>query len=254
MATHANVIEALAAVMADLPAIGKDMKSADSGPQSYKYRGIEQITAAAQPLFARHGVVIVPTVLAWAEPREFQVKSGATWTDERVMVTYRVYGPGGVNDFVEAQLPGIGRDNSDKGTNKALTQAYKYLLLQMLMVADPKDDNDEHKQERDGPPAPSPGIDRVRFRAAVTRAGLTEQAVCEWASQGERSSLDEFDDQDAPALRAAFKTLAEENKRNQIAGDGTGEDRPRDATSHEGEPAPSPPEGADLPTTANGRS
>ena len=35
---------------------------------------------------------------------------------------------------------GIGRDRSDKNANKAQTQAYKYLLLPLLHVADRDDD------------------------------------------------------------------------------------------------------------------
>jgi ERF superfamily len=146
-----NVIEALARIMGELPAIAKKKHpSADGKGVTYPYRGIEEITAEAQGLFAKYGVVLIPYKTVSLETREFQVSSGATWTDEKVETHWRIYGPGGVDDFIEAQTLGIGRDNSDKGFNKAATQCLKYLMLPMLLVADPKDDNDGTTVENDG--------------------------------------------------------------------------------------------------------
>lgn len=132
-----NVIAALSAVMADLPGISKGEKSA----QGYNYRGIEQITAEVQPLLAKHGVVFVPRVLA-RFTKDFELGS-KPWTEEQLTVEYTVYGPGGVDDtIVIGPVVGLGRDNSDKGANKAMTQAYKYALLQTLCIGDAKDDAD----------------------------------------------------------------------------------------------------------------
>jgi len=134
-----NVIVALSRVMAELPNIGRDMES----PQGYNYRGIEQITRHAQPLFAKHGIVLAPHHVEWQAVTELTI-NGRPWTDEKLLVTYRCYGPGGSDDFIVIEVPGIGRDNADKGSNKAMTQAYKYALIQALCVADGKDDADSH--------------------------------------------------------------------------------------------------------------
>jgi hypothetical protein len=146
-----DVIQALARIMEDLPAIAKKKHPTTDGQGvSYPYRGIEEITAEAQGLFAKYCVVPIPWKTVPVETREFQVKSGATWTDEKIEIHWKIYGPGGVADLVEAQTLGIGRDNSDKGFNKAATQAFKYLLLDMLLIADPKDDADGTTVENDG--------------------------------------------------------------------------------------------------------
>ena len=142
----ANVTSALAAVMADLPAIGKDSR----GPRDqggYAYRGIEAITKEASVLLAKHGVVFVPQVVAM-EIRDLVVNS-KPWTDTILTVRYRICGPGGPDDCVEAIVVGIGRDNSDKGANKAMTQAFKYALIQTLCIADQKDDTDGTTMEAD---------------------------------------------------------------------------------------------------------
>jgi hypothetical protein len=55
----ATVQAALAAITAELPAIGKDSQ-APAAMGGYQFRGIEAITRHLQPLLAKHGVVIAP--------------------------------------------------------------------------------------------------------------------------------------------------------------------------------------------------
>ncbi len=153
MPEHANVIEALSRVMADLPAIGRD-QTASAQQGGYAYRGIEQITRHTQGLFAKHGVVFVPHVLSY-EVRELTV-NGKPWTDTLEMVSYTVYGPGGIDDHIEVgPILAIGRDNSDKGANKCMTQAYKYALLQALCISDAKDDGDAASHTADSHAEPA---------------------------------------------------------------------------------------------------
>lgn len=172
-----NVIAALARVMDEMPGIGKDQRaSAQQG--GYAYRGIEQITRELQPLLARHGVVFSPHRVEWRPVRDLIVNN-KPWTDEGVLVTYRVYGPGGIEDFIEVTVPGLGRDNSDKGTNKALTQAFKYALIQTLCISDPREDNDGTIHEADEPglgyePAPKDAIDALRARVQALDPEVAE--------------------------------------------------------------------------------
>ncbi len=147
-----SVIQAVARVMGALPAIGKDGK-ADPSQGGYRYRGIEQITASAQRLLAEHGVIFVPRVVN-AEIVDLTVNN-KPWTDTRLTVAYTVYGPDG-DSIQVGPLLAIGRDNSDKGANKAMTQAFKQALLQVFCIADSKDDTDGSTHEADGPPEESP--------------------------------------------------------------------------------------------------
>lgn len=142
--TEANVVVALSHVMADMPGIGKG----DRSEQGYSYRGIEQITKEARPLLAKHGVVFVPRVVN-REVYQVQINN-RPWSDTVLEVVYTVYGPGGIEDRIEVgPLVGIGRDNSDKGANKAMSQAFKYALLQTLCIGDTKDDGDSQGHEAD---------------------------------------------------------------------------------------------------------
>ncbi len=136
-----NVVAALSLVMRDLPGIAKAKHRTEDGKGlTYAYRGIEEITAEVQGLFAKYGVVTVPRVRA--RTVKDIVVNDRDWTDTYLEVEWDIYGPGGTLDFISATTYGHGRDNSDKGTNKAMTQAYKYLLLDLLAISDPADDND----------------------------------------------------------------------------------------------------------------
>lgn len=165
-----NVAQALAKVMGELPAIGKEGK-ADPKQGGYAYRGIEQITREAQRLFSKYGVVFVPRVTSH-EIKNIVV-ADKPWTDTILTVEYDVLGPShgsrflgtAVSDHLDAVVEdkitagpflGIGRDNSDKGANKAMTQTFKYCLLQLLCISDAKDDTDGQTHEADAPAQPLP--------------------------------------------------------------------------------------------------
>jgi len=172
-----TVHQAVAAVMAELPAIGKGNKS----PEGYQYRGIEAITKHLQPLLAKHGVVIVPNAEVLDTVPSPAMKDG--WQDVAMRVIWHIYGPDGTH--FDAVTHGIGRDRSDKGSNKAQTQAYKYLLLHLFCIADAKDEVDSHAYES----GRAPEVAKMSAAAAKSRllemtGGDKEAAVMAWKKAG----------------------------------------------------------------------
>lgn len=179
-----TVHQALAKVMEELPAIAKGDKS----PQGYTYRGIEAITKQLAPILASNGVVIVPNatitnVLASPGMKE-------SWQDIYMSVEWTIVGPDGSQLY--AKTTGIGRDNADKGANKAQTQAYKYLLLHLLCISDAADDTDgatyddhrdDHRDNDDRPRAAAAGPTPEQ-QVATVFAGLSaheKKAVNDYA-------------------------------------------------------------------------
>lgn len=147
-----NVVEALIRVVRDLPAVGKGERM-DPKAGGYAYRGIEAMTSAAQPLFGKHGVLVCPRVLDSVTTPI--TKGGQPWVHREMRVEYVLRGPNEPEDWiivgpfvVEAD------DNSDKSANKCMTQAFKQMLLQVLVISDRKDDPDEVNRDRDAPSAP----------------------------------------------------------------------------------------------------
>lgn len=158
--SESNVYQAVAAVAAAMPAISKDRKS----EQRYKYRGIDDLYNAIHKPLADAGVLIVPTVL------DHQM-IGVTinekpWVKHVVRVRYTVYGPAG--DSFAGEVVAEGLDNSDKGTGKALSYAYKSFAHQLFAVPtdDPGMDNEHASPVVDHvQPAPAEPVD---LRAVLT--------------------------------------------------------------------------------------
>lgn len=175
-----NVIEALVAVSRDVDAIAKE-KTANAGG-SFKYRGIEDVLSACHDPFIRYGVVVVPQVTQ-AEMIKHEVtrSSGKVGFDfeAQMTVNYRIYGPGGPQDFIDAPIFATGMDSSDKGTGKAMSYAYKQLMFQLLCIpTDAAEDNEarsaaERYIERESLPrfdaGPEPAWDEARWKALADR-------------------------------------------------------------------------------------
>lgn len=115
-------------VMKDIGAIGKDRQNKDQG---YKFRAIEDIYNALHPALVANGVFCVPKVLTH-ESFDRVSKSGSPMIRVVMKIEHRFYAPDG--SYVEAVTCGEGIDNSDKATNKAMSFAMKYAVVELLSL------------------------------------------------------------------------------------------------------------------------
>ncbi len=166
-----GVVAALCEVMAALPNIGKDDKS----PEGYNYRGIEAITRHVQPLFAKHKVLTLPAAEVLGTVPSPAMKDG--WQDVIMRVEWTLVHTDGSS--LTAVTNGIGRDRTDKGANKAQQQAYKYLLLHVLCIADGKDDADglTYEQDRQLDALASTVEQVAEFHETLNRLGDDQKAA-----------------------------------------------------------------------------
>lgn len=148
-----NVVEAWRRVLRDMPAIGKDNRMSQGG--GYNYRSIEQFTAAAATLMARHGCIVLPRGAEITYVEVGKTSSGNVIVEARGTWDWRIFGPGGRDDYIDGASFGQGRDSSDKAANKAATAAFKYFLMPSLMISDSKEDPD-HERIETSLPEPSP--------------------------------------------------------------------------------------------------
>jgi hypothetical protein len=100
-----------------------------------------------------------------AQYRDVRTSNDKPSRECTVTVTYRFYGPAG--DFIEAEVPGESMDVGDKGAPKAMSVAYRILLLQALCIPtdDPEPDAQSYERgraERPTQPAPPSEADQVR--------------------------------------------------------------------------------------------
>ena len=146
-----NVYQAIAAVMAELSkeGISKDRKNQQQG---YAFRGIDDMYNALSPILAKNGLCVLPRVLA-RETIERQTKSGSALFYTTVEVEF---------DFVSAEdgskhtvkTFGEAMDSADKSTNKAMSAAYKYAVMQAFAIPT-EGDNDADAQTHEVAPKPS---------------------------------------------------------------------------------------------------
>lgn len=123
-----NIYSAINAIMAEVPAIGKNQKNAQQG---FMYRGIDVVMNVLQPLLAKYKVFAVPEVLE--QKREERTNNnGGRLLYSVCTIKYTFYADDGSS--VSAVVIGEGMDSGDKATNKAMAIAFKYACFQVFCI------------------------------------------------------------------------------------------------------------------------
>ena len=104
---------------------------------------------AAGPAFRKHGVVVIPRKIKSIDYTTVTVgKNQTVMASVRVQMVYRWFGPDG--DHFDTEVPGEAFDSGDKGTAKAMSVAYRTLLIQALTLPTGDRDPDADSFERAG--------------------------------------------------------------------------------------------------------
>ena len=123
-----KIYRVICEAMKDIKAIGKDKKNQDQG---FKFRGIDDVYNAVQPIFAKHGLFTVPEILEQTR-EERRSRSGGVLMYSICKIRYSFYADDG--SHVDAVVIGEGMDSGDKATNKAMSIAMKYALFQVFAI------------------------------------------------------------------------------------------------------------------------
>lgn len=145
----ALVHEAIIAVLKDVKAIEKKQKNP---AQHYNFRGIDDFYDEFHGLFAKHGLFVLPQIVS-IQREERQNKSGGVLIWTVTETRYRFTASDGSSE--EATVVGEAMDSGDKGCNKAMSAALKYLLTQTFLV--PTEDLED--ADKDTPPPLAPKND-----------------------------------------------------------------------------------------------
>ena len=133
-----NIFQRISAVMQDVQYLAKD-DQIEFGKTKYRAISEEKVTTTIRKSLITHGIVIVPV-------KQEHSKDGVLTT---VDVTYRIKNIENENDYIEAVSSGTGVDTQDKGVGKAMTYAYKYLLLRTFAIPTGEDPEKESSAELD---------------------------------------------------------------------------------------------------------
>jgi hypothetical protein len=133
-------------VQSELSKLGISKDRTNTQGAGYKFRGIDDVYNAIAPLLAEHGLCILPRILS-RQCEERQSKSGGALFYVTVEAEF---------DFVCAEdgskhtvkTFGEAMDSGDKGTNKAMSAAYKYAAFQAFSIPTEGDnDADAHSHQ-----------------------------------------------------------------------------------------------------------
>ena len=114
--------------MAEIGAIGKNSTNEQ---QRYKFRGIDAVYNALNPVMAKYGLFITPEILEHRR-EERTNRNGTALIYSIITMRYSVYAPDG--SFIQTTVIGEGMDSGDKATNKAMSIAMKYAMFQLFMI------------------------------------------------------------------------------------------------------------------------
>ena len=147
--------------MRKIGAIGKDSKNAQQG---YKFRGIDAVYNALNPVMAELGLFICPEILDHRREERISEKEYNGQKSQTVLkysiltIKYTLFAPDGSN--VSCVVVGEGMDSGDKASNKAMSVALKYACFQLFMIpteemVDPDAETHEVVSKAQTPTAPS---------------------------------------------------------------------------------------------------
>jgi hypothetical protein len=130
-----KIFQAISAIMAEVPSIGKNRKNVQ---QNYTFRGIDDMYNALNDILAKNKVFATSEVLRH-EREERQTAKGGVLIYSILTVKFTFYTDDGSS--VTSTMIGEGMDSGDKASNKAMSTAYKYALMQIFCIPtdDPKD-------------------------------------------------------------------------------------------------------------------
>ena len=124
----AEIYQAIIGVMSDIGVIGKEKRNTQQG---FKYRGVDDVMNALQPVMVQHGLFVVPEIID-QKREERQTKNKGNLIYSVCTVRYTFYAKDGSS--VQCVVIGEGMDSGDKATNKAMSIAFKYACFQVFCI------------------------------------------------------------------------------------------------------------------------
>jgi hypothetical protein len=128
-----QIYKSLAAINKGITAIGKGQKNQQQG---FQYRGIDDVMNELHSLFAENEVIILPEFQSIDSTERTTQKGGVLFY---VKATIKFTFVASDGSSVQSVIVGEAMDSGDKATNKAMSIALKYALLQMFLIPTKED-------------------------------------------------------------------------------------------------------------------
>lgn len=179
-----NIYEKICAIMDTITYLTKD-GNVDFGKTKYRVISEEKVTSTVRQELIRHRLVIVPV------HQEYR----RTGTLTSVDVTYHIVNSENPEEYVVVMSSGEGADTQDKGVGKAMTYAYKYMLLRTFAIPTGEDPDKISSAELDDKKEKSEAAQQVNtlsdFKKFLVNNGIDERKVSE---KYKKMSIEELTD------------------------------------------------------------
>ncbi len=126
-----NIYEKINAIMDSVESLQNDGRVA-FGSTKYNYLSEAKTTAEMRKQLIKHKLVLLP--IQAEETKEGSITKG--------MYTYRLLNAENPDEYIDLMAGGQGHDSADKGSGKASTYAYKYLMWRTFAIPS-NDDPDQ---------------------------------------------------------------------------------------------------------------
>ena len=178
-----NIFEKINAVMKEIEYLTKD-DNVEFANIKYKAISEEKVTTAVRNELVKQGIVILP-IEQQSENKELIRTEKSVNMLTSVHVKYRIQNIEDKEDYIEVESNGSGVDTQDKGVGKAMTYAYKYMLLRTFAIPtgeDPDKISSAETDEKMAIEADNTIISESKAKALETSINnnhLTEEQVIE---------------------------------------------------------------------------
>lgn len=142
-----NIYQKISEVMKAIEYLAKDDK-VEFGSTKYKAISEEKVTTAVRKELIKQGIVIIPISQESTVTELIRTEKSVNQRAD-VHTKYRIQNIDDTTDFIEVESNGSGVDTQDKAVGKAMTYAYKYMLLRTFAIPTGEDPDKISSAETD---------------------------------------------------------------------------------------------------------
>lgn len=209
-----NIFQKINEVMKAIEYLTKDDK-VEFGNTKYKAISEEKVTTAVRKELVKQGIVIIPIMQESTVTELIRTDKSVNQRAD-VHTRYRIQNIDDVNDFIEVESNGSGVDTQDKAVGKAMTYAYKYMLLRTFAIPTGEDPDKISSAETDykiqSELNAEKVIDKIKVQAlnkSIENAGIKDEVVELILSQYGYTSTSEIKVKDYQQIIQDFKSKKE---------------------------------------------
>lgn len=202
-----NIFEKIAEIMKSVKFVQKDGK-VQFKDTKYKYISEAKLTSILRAEFLEKGIVVFPV-------RQTSNRNGYI---THVDVEYKMVNIDDPNDYITIASCGDGADSQDKGASKAMTMAYKYMLLRTFAIPTGDDPDEIGSDELTEKFAKEKEIDNgEREKLDLIICQLAKGDIDRIESFAQRLFGDEYKNLSVPQMRTMKEKIARQVEQDNMA-------------------------------------